>query len=56
MQKRNEMMVDDCNLLLTLWDGSDGGTANCLGYARRKRPDLETVNLWDSWQKMVSLR
>lgn len=33
MQKRNEWMVDRCKLLLAVWDGSDGGTANCVRYA-----------------------
>lgn len=52
MQKRNEMMVDDCNMILALWDGSDGGTANCIGYANRKHPDLEFVNLWGKWAEL----
>lgn len=34
MQKRNEWMVDHCDLLLAVWDGSAGGTANCVKYAR----------------------
>lgn len=33
MQKRNEWMVDNCTLLIAAWDGSDGGTANCVRYA-----------------------
>lgn len=51
MQKRNEMMVDDCDMLLALWDGSDGGTANCIGYANRKRKELEIINLWPRWKR-----
>ena len=35
MQARNEHMVDRCNLLLAVWDGSDGGTANCVRYAEK---------------------
>lgn len=35
MQKRNEWMVDHCNVLLAVWDGSSGGTGNCVGYANR---------------------
>lgn len=34
-QKRNEYMVDHCDLLVAVWDGSDGGTGNCIRYARR---------------------
>lgn len=33
LQRRNEWMVDNCNMLLSVWDGSDGGTRNCLMYA-----------------------
>lgn len=34
-QIRNEWMVDHCDLLLAVWDGSDSGTANCLRYAEK---------------------
>ena len=32
-QKRNEWMVDHTNTVLAVWDGSSGGTKNCLDYA-----------------------
>lgn len=52
MQVRNERMVDDCDLLLALWDGSTGGTANCLKYAvTQQRP---VKNLWDAWTAMTT--
>ena len=35
LQKRNEWMVDRCDLLLGVWNGDDGGTANCLAYAAK---------------------
>lgn len=35
MQKRNEWMVDHCRLLVAVWDGTRGGTANCVRYAER---------------------
>jgi uncharacterized phage-like protein YoqJ len=39
MQKRNEYMVDNCDALVAVWDGTDGGTANCHSYALRvKKP------------------
>lgn len=44
MQKRNEWMVDRASKLVALWDGSEGGTANCLAYARKKDKMIE--NLW----------
>lgn len=33
--RRNEWMVDRCGLLVAVWDGSTGGTKNCVDYARR---------------------
>jgi uncharacterized phage-like protein YoqJ len=48
MQARNELMVDLCDSLVALWDGSSGGTANCIRYATdRARPVKPYVNLWD---------
>lgn len=32
-QDRNEFMVDRCDLLVAYWDGSRGGTFNCVRYA-----------------------
>lgn len=34
MQKRNEWMVNNCDVLISVWDGSNGGTANCTTYAQ----------------------
>ena len=47
MQKRNEWMVDTCDLVLALWDGSSGGTDNCVKYARTKSKSIH--NLWTNW-------
>lgn len=34
-QARNEVIVDNCDLLLAVWDGVEkGGTWNCIKYAR----------------------
>lgn len=33
MQLRNQKMVDDCDVVAALWNGSPGGTQNCLAYA-----------------------
>ena len=35
MQVRNEWMVDKCSILASYWNGTPGGTANCLRYAKR---------------------
>ena len=49
MQVRNEWMVDRCHLVLALWDGSSGGTGNCIRYAQQfPRP---IVNLWPRYRK-----
>jgi uncharacterized phage-like protein YoqJ len=34
MQIRNEFMVRACDKLIAVWDGSKGGTANCVAYAK----------------------
>lgn len=35
MQLRNEWMVDRSDRMVALWDGSGGGTRNCILYAER---------------------
>lgn len=46
MQIRNEYMVNNCDLVLALWNGSSGGTANCIQYAKSIKKPI--VNLWNS--------
>lgn len=48
MQVRNEWMVDRCTKLLSLWNGTMGGTKNCVDYALRN--GKPTVNVWSSWE------
>src|SRR5262249_9771513 len=47
MQQRNEAMVNACTHVLALWNGSNGGTANCLRYAREVKKPI--INVWDEW-------
>ena len=35
MQKRNEYMVDLADKVIAVWDGSNGGTGNCVRYAEK---------------------
>jgi uncharacterized phage-like protein YoqJ len=50
MQRRNEWMVDRCDTVLALWDGSPGGTSRCVEYAQRiGRP---VRNVWSLFQSM----
>lgn len=52
MQIRNEWMVNHGDHLIGLWDGSRGGTYNCVSYAQgRKVPFL---NVWAEWQQLLS--
>lgn len=44
MQDRNRWMVDNCDLLIAVWDGSDGGTANCYRYAKSIGRRIARIN------------
>lgn len=47
MQRRNVWMVDHCNRVVALWNGSPGGTANCVRYARSQPVPVD--NLWSEF-------
>lgn len=47
MQKRNEWMVDHCDKIAALWDGSSGGTGNCIQYAKQVGKPID--NLWEDY-------
>ncbi len=49
MQRRNQWMVQQCKELLALWDGSAGGTANCVRYATARKVPI--IDCWDEWLK-----
>ena len=36
MQQRNEWMVDHSHLTIAVWNGQEGGTGNCVEYARAR--------------------
>lgn len=36
MQQRNEYMVDNADFIYAVWNGTAGGTKNCIDYARKK--------------------
>lgn len=44
MQIRNEMMVNIADQVLAVWDGSPGGTANCLAYAEKIGKPIIRIN------------
>jgi uncharacterized phage-like protein YoqJ len=47
MQVRNVYMSKTCDRLLALWDGTSGGTANCVKTTQAHK----IVNVWDEWVK-----
>lgn len=53
MQLRNEWMVDNSNLVLAMWDGTTGGTLNCLKYAYANQ--IKVINLYETWNISVTI-
>jgi len=49
MQQRNKWMVDGSDLVVALWNGTDGGTANCIKYANKVGKPV--VNLWEEFSR-----
>lgn len=44
MQARNQWIVNNCTLLLAAFDGSPGGTYNCLDYAKEQDKKIKIIN------------
>lgn len=44
MQVRNQYMVDRCRRVVAVWDGTGGGTANCVTYARTKGRPITQID------------
>lgn len=46
MQQRNKWVVRSCTRLLAVWNGTSGGTANCVQYAQTKmdKKDIIIIN------------
>lgn len=44
MQIRNQRMVDDSHLLVAVWDGTPGGTANCVNYATARKKAILRID------------
>lgn len=43
MHARNQYMVDHADCLLSVWDGSSGGTASTVAYARRRGIPIRSI-------------
>lgn len=44
LQTRNEWMVNQSNRIIAVWDGNNGGTANCFRYAMKQRKDIVHID------------
>lgn len=44
MQVRNEWMVDRADTVIAIWDGTPGGTGNCVKYAEKKSKQIIYIN------------
>lgn len=49
MQVRNKWIVDHSDKMLALWNGSVGGTCNCVAYAK---PRIPVMNCWTGWKAL----
>jgi uncharacterized phage-like protein YoqJ len=45
MQMRNQWMVDRCDILMAAFDGTNGGTANCINYAKSINKKIIYINV-----------
>ena len=46
MQERNIFMVNRADEILAVWDGTPGGTANCIKYAELKKKPI--INIFEN--------
>lgn len=44
LQIRNEYIVDNSDILIAVWDGSNSGTGNCVRYAKKLNKDIIIIN------------
>jgi uncharacterized phage-like protein YoqJ len=47
LQRRNQWLVDHSTVLVGVWNGSSGGTSNCITYARGRGKSVVLVDLPD---------
>lgn len=44
MQIRNQYLVDNCDMLIACFNGTPGGTANCINYAQSKKKEIILID------------
>lgn len=50
IDQRNRWMVDNCDMLLALWNGTLDGTHNCVIYAQAEKKPV--ANLWEIFKTL----
>lgn len=43
MQLRNVWMTDESDFVIAVWDGSNGGTGNCVKYAEKRNKEITVI-------------
>lgn len=54
MHNRNQFMVNQSKFVIAVWDGSSGGTSNCVNYAKKKKRDIVIIGLDGSITRIES--
>lgn len=44
MQIRNRYMVNNSDIVIAVWNGTKGGTANCVNYAKKQGKNIVIIN------------
>lgn len=44
LHARNQWMVNNCDVVVAIWDGSPSGTSNCVDYARKLKRPMIIIN------------
>ena len=44
MQKRNEFMCDNADVIMAIWNGKSGGTGNCVRYALSQNKQIIRID------------
>lgn len=47
MQQRNKYMIDNCDVLIAVWNGSSGGTCNAVQHAEKTSKKMIKINPLD---------
>lgn len=53
LQLRNEYMIDNCDAVIAVWDGSKSGTHNCIKYAKKNNKKINYVYIIKEEQMKV---